>query len=71
MDNKIESFINNVTDGLVVDDKLKKRIAQDLRLHITEASINQSIDAVLNKMGNPAEVAGDSWIPFMRIKTML
>ncbi len=57
MENKIEGFINRVIDGLVVDDGLKKRIAQDLRLHITEASSNEDIDIVINKMGNPAEVA--------------
>ncbi len=57
MTEQIESFIGEVLNGMVIDDPLKKRIAQDLRSHITEASRNQSVDEVLGKMGSPTEVA--------------
>ncbi len=59
MDDRIESYINRVIDGIVVGDKLKKRIAQDLRSHITDASINQNIDDVLGRMGDPARVSAE------------
>lgn len=57
MDEKIQGFINDVIAGIVVDDKLQGRIAQDLRSHITEASLSQSVDQVIDKMGDPTEVA--------------
>ncbi|HEX3047052.1 MAG TPA: hypothetical protein VHY08_20030 [Bacillota bacterium] len=57
MSEQVESFINEVLERMVVDDQLKKRIAQDLRSHITEASRNQSVEEVLGQMGGAAEVA--------------
>lgn len=57
MPDKIEDFINTVLDGMVIDDQLRNRISQDLRSHITEASQNQSEDEVLQRMGDPIEVA--------------
>ena len=59
MPDKIESFINNVLDGMVIDDHLRRRISQDLRSHIIEASQDQNEDEVLEKMGDPVEVASE------------
>jgi hypothetical protein len=57
MKGKIEDFIDNVIEGLVVGSKLKKRIAADLQSHINEALISRNEDNVLDMMGSPAEVA--------------
>jgi hypothetical protein len=57
MNEKVEEFIQAVLDGMAIDEHLKKRIAQDLRSHITEASQNQSVEEALAKMGSPTEVA--------------
>ncbi len=57
MNNKIENYVNTILENMVVDEKLKERIAQDLRAHINEASQKQSMDEVLGRMGSPDEVA--------------
>jgi hypothetical protein len=57
MNDQVESFISEVLEGMVIDEPMKRRIAQDLRSHITEASRNQSVEEVLGKMGSPTEVA--------------
>jgi hypothetical protein len=57
MNDKMERYITTILENMVVDEKLKERVAQDLRGHINEASQKKSMDEVLDKMGSPDEVA--------------
>ncbi|MGA2141114.1 MAG: hypothetical protein ABSG94_01730 [Brevinematales bacterium] len=57
MKDKIESFIHKILWEIEADENLKKRIAQDLRTQIMEASQNRDLDEVLSNMGSPSEIA--------------
>jgi hypothetical protein len=57
MDPRIESYINEVLENLIAEDSMKRRIAKDLSAHISDACQRDSITAVLERMGNPREVA--------------
>jgi hypothetical protein len=59
MKNKIDSYINAVMENMVIDERLKERVARDLHTHINEASQEQNLDTILDKMGSPEEVASE------------
>ncbi len=54
---KIDSYVENVLDHMVVDEGMKERIKKDLYQHINEVSTDTNIDIVLRNMGEPKEVA--------------
>jgi len=57
MVDRVEAYIGEVINCMVVEDGLKHRIASDLRTHIQTACETDSVEVVLNRMGSPAEVA--------------
>lgn len=57
--NKIDSYVNEVLSYIIADRKMKKRIKDDLLLQLSEAARTESIDAVIERMGDPRDVARD------------
>lgn len=57
MKNRIEEYIGEVMNHLVVEERMRKRIEADLRAHITEESDGRDVDQVLARMGLPEDVA--------------
>ncbi|WP_010249378.1 interferon alpha-inducible IFI6/IFI27 family protein [Acetivibrio cellulolyticus] len=54
---KVESYVNSVMSYIMVDKAMKERIKSDLFQHLNELSADDNIDDVIDKMGNPEDVA--------------
>lgn len=55
--NRINAYVNEVLSYIVADNKMKKRIREDLIAQLNEAARTQDIDSVITEMGDPKEVA--------------
>ena len=54
---QIDNYVNEVLGYIIADRDMKARIANDLTLQINEAAISENIDDVLERMGDPKDVA--------------
>lgn len=62
----VRQYIDAVLEHLAVEERYKRRIADDLMAQIEEAAKYESLDAVLARMGAPEQVAAefmDSMLP--------
>lgn len=59
MDNRISSYADSVVSSLPVSEELKDNLRDDLIQRISEACKDASVDAALEKLGNPKILAGE------------
>lgn len=53
----IKDYVQDVLQNLVAEEKMKRRIEQDLYTHITELSGDKDAASVIKRMGPPEDVA--------------
>lgn len=54
---RINKYVDEVLSYIIADSKMKKRIKDDLLLQLNEAANTEDIDAVIERMGDPKDVA--------------
>lgn len=54
---QIDNYVNEVLNHIDADKKMKMRIKADLTLQLNDAAESENIDDVLQKMGDPGNVA--------------
>lgn len=54
---KIENYVDKVLYNIVADESMKKRIRSDLILQLNEVAQTESIENILERMGDPKDVA--------------
>ncbi|MDI7248109.1 MAG: hypothetical protein QME92_11710 [Bacillota bacterium] len=55
----VEQYIRGVLRHLYLKDEYRRRVADDLRSHIAEASQKKPVDEVLKDMGHPRKIAAE------------
>ncbi|MFZ5351747.1 MAG: transcriptional regulator [Bacillota bacterium] len=59
MNNDINNYVKTVLSYIAAEDRMKERIERDLYSHISAASEREDISIVLQRMGDPREVASE------------
>jgi hypothetical protein len=54
---RIKSYVNEVLSYIIADNRMKKRIRDDLLSQLNEAANTEDIDSVIGRMGDPKDVA--------------
>ena len=57
MDERITSYVDEVIDNIIAEDRIKEKIRQDLYENMNDACENSSVEDVLRNMGDPKETA--------------
>lgn len=58
--NKIDCYVNEVLCNIVADENMKERIKSDLILQLSEAGQLEDIEDMLERMGEPRDVAKEA-----------